>query len=130
MEQQITNLEDCRIKVGPRFVLTLDGIQIGARLSIDGQPYELVRIHEFKRKHDGSMGTLYDWKAPCADCGKEFITTSSPSGAMMTRRCREHRSAGKAVRGGGRRQRMTVTWLPPIEKAGAGTPPATGPTSA
>lgn len=129
MEQQ-TNLDDCRSKVGPRFVLSLEGIQIGARLAIDGQPYELIRIHEFKRKHDGSTGTLYDWKAPCADCGKEFITTSSPSGAMMTRRCREHRSAGKAARGGGRRQRMTVTWLPPEDKARAEAKPSSDPASA
>ena len=123
MDQQIAQPADCRAKVGDRFVLNLEGVQVGARLAIDAQEYALIRIHEFRRK-DGSSAPLYTWKAGCATCGKEFITTSSPAGTLPTRRCREHRTPGFSVRPEGQNKRMLVRWLAP-EENGAVAGPAT-----
>jgi hypothetical protein len=127
MNQEILHRGDGRVRQGARWVVELAHIVPGARMSIDGQIFTLLKRHEFRRR-DETVGEIFAWQAPCADCGRSFITSSSSSGATPTRRCREHRSAGKAV--AGNHKRMTVTWLPPIEKAGAGTTPATGPTSA
>jgi hypothetical protein len=127
--EQMSQISDCRTKVGVRYLLDLTEVRVGARLAIDSQTYELIRIHEFRRK-DGSSAPLYTWKAGCATCGKEFITTSSPAGTLPTRRCREHRKPGFSVRPEGQNQRMLVRWLPFEKTAGTGNHPATGHTSA
>ena len=101
---------DCRVKVGPRYVLMLDGVGVGARMAIDDQAFEVVKLHPFTRK-DGSEGLLIDWRSHCPVCEKEFLTTSSATGSTPTRRCRDHRALSKSVAGS--RKRMTVRWLTP-----------------
>lgn len=125
MEQHSDPAPDCRVKVGRRHVLQLSGAQVGARLAIDHQVYTLIGTSEFRRK-DGSTALLYSWRAPCATCGREFITTSAPSGCLPTRRCREHRNRTVAVRAEGKFMRAHVRWLLPEEQAGAATT-TTGP---
>lgn len=108
--------KDARIRIGRRLVIGLAQIEVGAKMSIDGQIFELIGRHPFARL-DGTIGEILNWRAPCAVCGKPFVTSSPSSGSTPTRRCREHRSAGKAV--AGNHKAMTVKWLLPEEKAGA-----------
>jgi hypothetical protein len=75
----------------------------GMRLLIVAQEFELVRVHEFRRK-DGTVGTLLDWRALCSDCAAPFVTTTVLGGGGPTRRCRTHRAAGKQVVPGPRRR--------------------------
>ena len=125
MEQQISN--DCRTPVGRRLVIPFAGVQVGVRMAIDAQTFEVVKLHPFTRK-DGSEGLLIDWRSHCPVCAKEFLTTSSATGSTPTRRCRDHRALSKSVAGS--RKRMTVRWLSPEEQAGVSISPATSPTGA
>jgi hypothetical protein len=102
-------------------------IAVGSLMTIDAQLFEAVKVHAFTRK-DGSQGVLIDWRSNCPVCGKEFLTTSSATGATPTRRCRDHRALSKSVAGS--RKRMTVRILPFGIKAGTGDQPATGQNSA
>ncbi|MFC4594288.1 hypothetical protein [Sphingobium tyrosinilyticum] len=64
-QQSDSQMIDCRVKVGPRLVLPFDHLQVGARLAIDAQVFEVIKLHAFTRKADGTQGTLIDWRSNC-----------------------------------------------------------------
>lgn len=70
---------------------------IGTILFYKGQPFELTRVEDYTRQ-DGSPSNLLVWKADCPECGVEFETKSGRLVNLSSRRCPEHRQAGKRVR--------------------------------
>ncbi|WP_420140167.1 hypothetical protein [Sphingomonas sp.] len=64
---------------------------------LDGQRYDYRGTHQHQ-KIDGSMTLLVDWETNCPECGTAFVTSSTRRTPMaFTRRCSEHRVAGKNV---------------------------------
>lgn len=71
---------------------------LDTRFAIDGQDYVLVGSEPYTRGYDGAASALLIWQANCADCGAPFqIKTPLGFTTGQSRRCVEHRSAGKPV---------------------------------
>jgi hypothetical protein len=66
------------------------------RVSVDGlvvvkngQEYELVGVKPHLRR-DGSETELLVWRSHCADCGAEFLCSTTKVFKAMNRRCPAH----------------------------------------
>ena len=70
---------------------------VGLSVSLDGQQFDLVE-HRTHTKQDGSETIFLVWLTGCADCGREFTTTSPWAQPPGNRRCDEHKKPGTRVR--------------------------------
>jgi hypothetical protein len=62
------------------------------------QPYRLVGSEPYQRS-DGELSVILTWQSQCPECGATFTTTSGLVTRYLTRRCPQHRKAGKPVSG-------------------------------
>lgn len=72
--------------------------EIGTIIEVDDQTYELADTKPHTRI-DGSRTTLLIWRTACPTCGDEFELTSGLVCKALNRRCEEHRTTGKPVKG-------------------------------
>ncbi|MBB3347334.1 hypothetical protein [Sphingomonas sp. BK069] len=67
--------------------------EIGTRLWINDQRYELVSVAPYVRKTDGVATFLLEWEGRCCTdgCGAPFRTSSTMTVTRLKRRCDEHK---------------------------------------
>lgn len=71
---------------------------IGTVLHLDDQAYEMIGTKPHERQ-DGTSTELLIWQTECATCGSNFEVMSGLRSSGLSRRCAEHRRAGKPVKG-------------------------------
>jgi hypothetical protein len=84
---------------------------VGTVVILDRQKYKLVGSRPYTRADD-SRTLLLVWETKCATCKTEFEVLSPRHAGPSTRRCAEHRKAGKPVKGK-RGRRVSVEVVEP-----------------